>query len=225
MPRTARRTPGGFVYHVFNRAAAKFKMFRTEKDYLAFEKAQTEALARFPGIRLLGWCIMPNHWHLVIWPIGSKDLARFMHWLTLAHASRWRTSHRTIGWGPLYQGRYKSFVVQDDAHYLVVLRYVERNALRARLVKRAEDWRWGSLYARLSNDPKLRVMLSDGPVPLPQDWIERVNTPQTRNEEEELALSIRRGRPFGSPPWQQKMVKRLGVASSLRAPGRPKRSR
>jgi putative transposase len=209
------------IYHVFNRAAAKFKMFRTAKDKQAFEKALVEALARFPGVRLLGWCVMENHWHLVLWPTADGELARFMHWLTLAHASRWRASHRTIGWGPLYQGRYKSFVVQDDAHYLTVLRYVERNALRAGLVSRAERWRWGSLFARVSLDGQPELTLATGPVPLPRDWVELVNAPQTRDEEEALKMSIHRGRPFGDERWQRRMADRLGLESCFRRPGRP----
>lgn len=223
MPRAARRCPGGLVYHVFSRSAAKFKMFRTEKDFLAFERALTEAIARFPGMRLLGWCIMGTHWHLMLWPSADRELSRFMHWLKLAHASRWRTSHRTVGWGPLYQGRFKSCVIQDDSHYLVALRYVERNALRAGLVRRAERWRWGSLWARVTKDSPQRALLSDGPLPLPDDWLNWVNAPQTAREEEEMAACIHRGRPFGTDQWQRAIVQRLGLKSCLRPPGRPRK--
>jgi putative transposase len=81
---------------------------------------------------------MPNHWHLVLWPRKKGELSEFMRWLTVTHTQRWHASHRTSGTGPLYQGRFKSFPIEDDDHLLAVVRYVERNALRAKLVARAE---------------------------------------------------------------------------------------
>src|SRR5215211_1170850 len=130
MPRVARRCPGGVIYHVLNRAVARIKIFRTEKDYLAFERTLEEANSRLP-VDVLAYCVMPNHWHLVLRPGRDGELSEFMAWLTMTHAQRWRTSHQTVGYGPLYQGRFKSFPVEADGHLLTVLRYVERNPLRA----------------------------------------------------------------------------------------------
>src|SRR5436189_3540964 len=133
MARNPRIAPGGFVYHVLNRSVARLPLFETDDDYRAFLRVLAEAQTRHPT-RLLGYCLMPNHWHLVLWPRADGDLSRFMHWLTMTHTQRWRHHRRLVGLGPLYQGRFKSFPVQTDAHLLVLLRYVERNPLRANLV-------------------------------------------------------------------------------------------
>jgi putative transposase len=104
-----------------------------------------EAKARFP-MRVLGWCVLSNHWQFVLWPRGDGDLSEFLRWLTVTHTQRWHAAHRTAGTGPLYQGRFKSFPIPKDDRYWAVLRYVERNALRANLVEQAAAWRWSSLW-------------------------------------------------------------------------------
>ena len=68
MPRTARHTPGGYAYHVLNRGVGRMQLFDDEGDYLAFEKVLVEGLEKYPGVRLCSFCVMPNHWHLVVWP-------------------------------------------------------------------------------------------------------------------------------------------------------------
>src|ERR1041385_1414085 len=141
MPRVARKAPGGVVYHVLNRANGRLRLFKKEDDFLAFEKVLLSAWERVP-IRILGWCVMPNHWHLVLWPAKDGQVTAFMRWLTLTHAQRWKHAHDAVGHGHLYQGRFKSFPIQEDGHLLTVLRYVERNPLRAGLVSSAQDWRW-----------------------------------------------------------------------------------
>lgn len=134
-------------------------------------------------------------------------------------------SHRRCaGAGPVYQGRFKSFSVQTDAHFLSVARYVERNALRAKLVDRAEAWQWGSLWRRTQGDAQLRVWLSDWPVARPRDWIARVNRADTTSDLEALRLSVQRGRPFGEERWMHRLCKRCGLESTLRPRGRPKGS-
>src|SRR5437879_5475697 len=152
MPRKARASVGGLIYHVLNRAHSRRRLFYSDKDYLAFFKVLLEALERWPGVQILALCIMPNHWHLVLRPSRDGELSAFMRWLTQTHTQRWRHAKHTVGHGSLYQGRFKSFVVQDDRHLLVLCRYVERNPLRGRrkLATRAEDWRWSSAAIRLN---------------------------------------------------------------------------
>ena len=129
MPRRARQAVGGLVYHVINRGCGRMKLFGRNSDYEGFIKLLEEALRRVPGVRILAFCLMPNHWHLVLLPTSDGDLSRFMFWLTMTHVQRWRHSRRLVGLGPLYQGRFRAFVVEADAHFLTVNRYVERNAL------------------------------------------------------------------------------------------------
>jgi putative transposase len=225
MARRARIAPGGGVYHVLNRAAGKMHMLRREKDLLAFEGLIAEALQRHP-MRLLAYCLMGTHWHFVAWPRQDGELSAFFRWLTHTHAMRWRVSHRTVGYGPLYQGRFKSFPVQPTAeHVRAVCRYVERNALAAGRVRRAEDWRFGSLWRRehpLEQEP---AILSPWPEALPGDWTQRVNLPLTGGESARLALSLQRGCPFGDIAWSATTVRELGLEHTVRREGRPPKAK
>jgi putative transposase len=173
-------------------------------------------------MRLCAYCLMPNHFHLVLWPTADGQLSRFMQWLSMTHAQRWHAHRNSGGRGHLYQSRFKSFPIQRDEHFLSVCRYVERNPLRANRVRRAEDWRWGSLWAR-SNAPAMRSILSEWPVPMPDDWVRLVNQPQDEKELAALRLSRDRGRPFGDDRWATRTARRLGTESSLRPVGRPRK--
>jgi putative transposase len=223
MPRQPRHAPGGLVYHALNRAVARLPLFSKDGDYDAFLRVLDEALHEHP-IRILGYCVMPNHWHFVLWPEHDGQLTEFLRWLTHTHTQRWHAHYHTAGTGHLYQGRFKSFPIEQDEHLLTVLRYVERNALRAGLVKRAEDWRWSSLAVRQAEGASGRRLLCPGPVPLPNDWLEWVNRPQTAGELEAVRQAVVRGSPFGSPVWQQRVSRRLGLEYTLRPRGRPKKA-
>ena len=135
-------------------------------------------------------------------------MSAFFRWLSQTHAMRWRVAHRNVGYGHLYQGRFKNFTVQEE-HLLTVLRFVERSALSARLVTRAEDWRWSSLWTRKNGDRAIKAILSPWPVRRPANWIARVNTPMSATELGRLRASVERGRPFGDG--------RLGGADGQRA--------
>lgn len=222
MPRRPRTATGGLVYHVLNRRAGRLPLFDMERDYVVFERILEEAIAR-TGIRLMAYCVMPNHWHLLLWPRHDDELSETLRWLTVTHTQRWHAAHRTAGTGPLYQGRFKSFPVQTDEHFLTVARYVERNARRANLVRRAENWRWGSLWRHYKSDAKARAILSAWPVPRPRNWLGHVNRADTPQELEALRRSARRGQPFGSESWQTRTAKRLSLESTLRPRGRPRR--
>lgn len=219
MPRHPRVAQPGFAYHVLNRAIGRARLFRSQKDYAAFERVLFEARQHL-GTPLLAWCVLPNHWHLVLWPRQAGELSEFMRWLTVTHTQRWHAAHRTSGTGPLYQGRFKSFPIEEDDHLLTVLRYVERNALRANLVSRAEDWRWSSLPRRL------HVELGDGPdagpVAVPRNWASLVNRAETEAELARLRRSVVRGAPFGDVEWQRRTSEELGLQSTLRPRGRPR---
>ena len=134
---------------------------------------------------------------------------------------RCHVSHGTVGRGHLYQGRFKSFPVQEDEHFLTVCRYVERNALTAHVVERAEDWRWCSLGVRENGDEKLEAILSPWPVDRPARWVRLVNQSLTAKEREAIATCLLRNRPYGDPEWQDQQAKRLGLQHTFRREGRP----
>ena len=223
MPRPPRAAEGGLIYHALNRANARAALFETDEDYAAFERVLAQAVARH-DMRLLAYCVMPNHFHLLLWPRADGDLSRFMRWLTVTHTQRWHAHHRTAGTGHLYQGRFKSFPVQSDEHFLTVCRYVERNALRADLVERAQDWRWGSLWARRAE----AGAGSTGPVALADRAAARLDgagqpAVRPRGGGGGAQRSIRRGQPFGSDSWQAEVAARLGLESTFRPRGRPRK--
>jgi putative transposase len=225
MGRPPRGAEGGLIYHALNRGNARLTIFDDAGDYDAFERVLAEAVSRH-GMRLLAYCLLPEHFHLVLWPQGDGDLSRFMRWLTLTHTQRWHAQRHSAGSGHLYQGRFKSFPVEEDGHFLTACRYVERGALRAGLVPQAEQWRWGSLW-RFASRPSPAAAgpaLGRWPIPRPPYWVKRVNSPLGPAEEEAMERSIRRGQPLGSPEWQAKTAARLGLESCFRPRGRPKKN-
>jgi REP-associated tyrosine transposase len=224
MPRLARHAPGDVVYHVLNRACARLTLFRRPSDYEAFERVVAEAHARVPGLRILSYVVMPNHWHFNVWPRADGEVTEFFRWLTHTHAMRWHAAHRTVGSGHLYQGRFKCFPAQDDRHLLTLGRYAERNPLRAGLVRRAQDWRWSSQWRRL-NGAGATLLCDDWPVdwrPL-HAWVAFVNRAETRAELEALRRSVIKGRPFGDEQWTQRTARQFHLAHTLRDRGRPRR--
>jgi len=220
MPRPPRRSPGGFVYHVLNRGNARRPLFQADGDYFAFELILGEVQVRIP-MRILAWCLMPNHWHLVLWPQQDGSLSNYMRLVTLIHTQRWHAFHATAGTGHLYQGRFKSFVVQQDDHFLALCRYVERNALRANLVPRAEQWRWSSLWRRCRGRETQLPRLETWPVDRPTDWLEHVNHPESAEETDLVRRCAQRGTPYGESGWIATTATRLGLESTIRARGRP----
>jgi putative transposase len=199
-------------------------MFRKAADFEAFERVMVEAHQREP-IRILAYCILSNHWHFVVWPERDGQLSDFFRWLAHTHAMRWRVSHRTVGYGHLYQGRFKSFPVQSDEHLLSLLRYVERNPLSARLVEKAELWRWGSLWSRArGGDAAMKALLSPWPVSRPANWTARVNVPLTAKELGRVRVSMERGRPYGDDEWVRQTVKALNWEHTVRREGRPRKA-
>ena len=220
MGRPKRVDLGGYVYHVLNRSNGRAPIFLKNGDYEAFLRIAAQALDHVPGMRLLSYCLMPNHWHLVLWPRADGELSDFVHWLTLTHTQRWHAHYRDVGTGHLYQGRYKSFPIAADDHYWTVCRYVERNALRAGLVGRAEEWLWGSLARRrgIADGPPL----SEGPLALPAQWLRHVNQAPTEAELESLRRSVQRGQPFGSEAWVRATRAVMNLESTLVPRGRPR---
>ena len=214
MPRTARASVGGLCYHVLNRGNARAEVFHDEADYRGFLALLGAAGERVP-MRVLGFCLMPNHFHLVLWPRAEGKLSRYLQWLLTAHVRRYHRRYRSSG--HVWQGRFKAFPIARDEHLLAVLRYVERNPLRAKLVRQAQNWPWSSLSAPRAG------FLHECPVPLPRNWVARVNAPETVAELAALRRSANRSTPFGAPAWVRRTAARLGLEASLRPRGRPRK--
>ncbi len=217
MPRTARACSAGYAYHVLNRGNARATVFYKPADYDAFVEIMAEASLRTP-MRILAYCLMPNHFHLALWPREDGDVSRWMHWLMTTQVRRYLRHYHSSG--HIWQGRFKAFPIEEDEHLLTVLRYIERNPLRAGLVDRAEAWLWSSLRW-LAIPEQAPVRLEAGPAPRGREWVEGVNAAMTEAEVEWVRECVRRDRPFGSADWTKVTARDLGLESSLRPCGRP----
>jgi putative transposase len=209
----------GGHYHIINRGNNRATVFATHGDYAGFVRLMEQAQQRV-GLRILAACLMPNHFHVVASQGRADDISRWMHWL-LTTSSR-HHHDRNGSSGRLWQGRFKAFPIEHDGHLLTVMRYVERNALRADLVRQAEDWPWGSLAWRQRPS---RGLLAAPPLPLPSDWIQRVNSPQTPEELAALRDCVNRQRPFGNDEWVDETAACHGLEWTVRPRGRPRKPR
>jgi len=222
MGRAPRVDVGNQIYHVINRANGRQTIFHKAADYQHFEELIEEAVERI-GMRVLAYVLMPNHWHLLLYPREDGDVSKFMQWLTLTHTQQYHAKTRTIGYGHLYQGRYKSFIVERDSYFLAVLKYIERNPVRGKISKTVEGWRWGSGYRRLDGTDKERKLIIQSPVSLPPRYRRWVNTAESPKELEMIRNSVNKGTPLGTMEWVRRMVERFELGLTMRKPGRPQK--
>jgi putative transposase len=221
MPRIPRVDKSSLYYHVINRASARLTLFSDKKEYGLFESVLVEAQKKFE-MRIISYICMPNHFHMILFPERDGDISKFMYWFTMTLTARWHAIHKTTGSGHIFQGRYKSFLI-EPSQLLKVVRYIERNALRASLIKNAEGWKYSSLYRRLKGSKKQKSFLYAPKGFFPKDYLSFVQEPLTLNEMESIRNSVNRGTPFGSKSWQEKMVDKFKLQASVRKRGRPKK--
>jgi putative transposase len=227
MPRPPRKVVADGYYHVLNRGNGRMTLFHKHEDFTAFLNVLREGLEQYPA-DLFCYCLMGNHWHLVLRPRTSESLADLMRWVGVTHVRRHHQHYHSRGGGHLYQGRFKSFPIQDDRHFLTVCRYVEANPLRAKLVSRAEDWEYSSLRwwpgVGMERPAGERPFpLAAWPVDRPRNWRGAVNERLSEKKLAEVRMSVNRGRPFGEADWIARTAKRLGLGNTLRPAGRPKK--
>ncbi len=207
------------IYHVLNRGNGRMRLFHKAEDYNGFEQVLAEGLGRFP-VDLLTYCLMPNHWHLVMRPRTDASLGRLMGWVGVTHVRRHHEHYHRRGAGHLYQGRYKSFPVAEDDYFLTLCRYVEANPVRAKLVDRADQWPWSGFGRRAARRGGLT--LSPWPIARPRNWTILVNGELSAEELETVRKCLSRGRPLGPEGWVEATASRLGLGYTLRGPGRPR---
>jgi putative transposase len=183
---------------VLNRGNRRQAIFTQHVDYEMFLTTMGDALEKV-SIAVLAYVVMPNHFHLVVWTQEGTQISTFMRWFMNAHIRRYHRFGELWGTGHLYQGRFKAFPIQTDHHLLTVLRYVEANPLRARLVPRAEAWKWSSLRRETCLDGRLLVRPS--PAPKPTNWTDVVNENLPVATYDSLRTAAQRQIPFGDPDW------------------------
>jgi putative transposase len=218
MPRISRGLADDCIYHVINRGNGGQVVFQKDKDYEAFVNLMKEAKIRY-AVNIFAYCLMPNHFHLVVMPHRSEDLSKWMQWLLTSHVRRFHKHYGTSG--HIWQGRYKSFLIQKDGHLLTVLKYVESNPLRAGLVNSANNWLWSSHRESIHRGGHL--LIDEVPVELPKEWSKFVNESIAEKELEKLRQSVSRQSPYGDSSWQVDVSKTFGLESTIRPRGRPRR--
>jgi putative transposase len=216
MARPPRIIPSGLVVHVINRGNDKRRLFLDRTDYQRFLDLLYDGCRKFP-VLVIAFCLMPTHWHLVLVPLADGAVSAYLHWVTTKHSLQFRKRSGTIGHGHVYQSRFGSFPVQTGAYYYNVINYVDSNARRSGLVSRAEAWEWSSAHERAFGGR----LLSPGPIPLPDNWLDLINSLQPRALLEDIRTAVRGERPYGEPEWVKAKAAELGLSSRLRPRGRP----
>lgn len=220
MARQPRIDLSGYTYHVINRASGRVPIFQNPRDYLQFEETLFEAKEK-ADVAIFAYCTMPNHFHFMLSPRRDGEIQKFMGWLTKTHTQRWHVSHNTTGYGHLYQGRYKSFIVNTDAYYLALLKYIEQNPLRSKLVSQAQQWRWGSLYIRHYGTNDQKKILSPWIIKEPNNYLQDINIALPQATIDSIHTSVVKGQPFGEKEWKLALIEKLGLGHTMRGVGRP----
>jgi putative transposase len=220
MPRIARGHSDGLIFHILNRGNGRQDIFHKDDDFKVFIDLLATVQEMYE-IRIFAYCLMTNHFHLLLKPIKSENLSRGMQWLMTSHVRRYHRHYKSSG--HVWQGRYKSFIVQEDDHLLTVARYIEGNPVRAAMVASAKNWPWSSHTERTEGAE--RKILSEFPVVLPINWTEYVDMALTSTEVEKLRRSVNRQAPYGSDNWMTPICKTLGLESTIRRRGRPAKGR
>jgi len=218
MPRQPRIDVAGEFYHVINRANARAQIFKTPDDYQAVVQALQQTLEKMP-LDIFSFCIMPNHWHFAVRPRNDGEMGKFFGKLTQTVTQRWHAFHHTTGMGHVFQGRYKAFLVQTDVYFIQLMKYIEGNPLRAGLVSKAEEWRWGSYNMRTTDPERYKILCVPWPVDMPPDYLHIVNQPTSKEFLEQLRNSVVRGKPLGDAEWVEKTVREYGLESTIRNRG------
>jgi len=220
MPRIQRGLGDNVVYHVINRGNGRQEIFHKEKDYEAFVKLMKEAKERYP-VKVYGYCLMPNHFHMAVRPEKGEELSKWMQWLMTSHVRRYHRHYESSG--HVWQGRYKSFIIQEDGHLLMVLRYIEGNPVRAKIVQSAGEWIWSS-HGEMVGSCK-RGLIDKTPIDIPAEWTEYVDASMSENDLDRMRSSVNRQTPLGDAGWLMKVCKEFGLESTVRRRGRPKKEK
>jgi len=227
MPRLPRPISDGFVYHAINRGNNRGPVFLDADDHKSFLEALDRTRQRYP-FRLYGYCLMSNHFHLLLKPGEGQSISRILQSVSVAHT--WRYHKRHSSSGHVWQGRFKSPVIQDGAHMITVLKYIEANPLRARIVDDLSAYPWSSypahaygrpdpLLDRLPEYESLGHTASERQI----QWRRRLESLQSESELAALRDSVKSGKPIGDPDWVRSHAHSLGIELNPRPRGRPKK--
>jgi putative transposase len=220
MPRSARGLVGNSYYHVINRGNGQQRIFHKDSDFAVLISLFEDAREKY-SVKVYAYCLMPDHFHLLVKPAIAGDLSRWMQWLMTSHVRRYHRRYGTSG--HIWQGRFKCFIVKEDEHLLAVTRYIEGNPVRSGMVESALEWRWSSHAVRVTTFGVLPV--DSLPLDLPDSWTEYVDMPLMDHELDKIRHSVNRQAPYGDSSWQLEKCSELGLESTLKPLGRPRKKK
>ena len=219
MARLARVVAPGHPHHITQRGNRRMETFFCEEDYQVYMDLMAEWCAR-SGVAIWGYCLMPNHVHLIAVPDTEEALGR-----AIGEAHRRYTRHVNFreGWrGHLWQGRFASFPM-DERYLLAAARYVELNPVRARMTVTPEAYRWSSAAAHLAgrDDRLVKVKpLLDIVGGGPAAWANFLAGGLADEEGDDLRRHVRTGRPLGGDAFVERLERTLGRSLKRQKPGR-----
>ena len=196
MARKPRSTLTGYPHHVVNRGNDRRRLFFTDADYERFLRLMVVGKSRYP-VKVYGIALMTNHFHAMVVPEADAALSAYLQWVVGSYASHLRARTNTSGHGHVFQRRFWSDAIQDDCHFLAVLRYIEANPREGQLVNRCEEWPWSSVALRMRPEQPL---LDPLPVALPRDWHTILDLPQPGKEVDAIRRALRKYRARQTSP-------------------------
>jgi len=220
MPRIARVVIPHYPHHITQRGTNKTSIFSDDKDREYFLACLNDWAAR-TGTKIWAYCLMDNHFHLLLVPGQEQSLGKCLHGITFRYAQYYNQKYGRTG--RLWQNRYFSCPVDKDEYLWAVVRYIERNPVRASMAKRAEDWEWSSARTHIKG--------KGSKIPKLSDWLEETERSEYRrfvNEEgseDEIRRATSTGRPLGSMGFVERLEEKLGRRLRPQKAGRPKKSK
>lgn len=217
MPRIARLVLPGIPHHVVQRGVRSMSIFRSDAErqyYLQIMREQADG----GDLSFLGWCLMSNHVHLVVIPKTETALARV---IGEAHRrfTRWINEREKVR-GYFFQGRFHSTPL-DERHAIAALRYIERNPVRAGMVRHARQYPWSSARFHLDEKDADPLIAKRDPLGIMQNWKALLE-----NDPEEVGVfrrNIQNGLPCGEKSFVKRIETKIGQKLTRLPPGRPKK--
>lgn len=174
MPRRRRMFSIAQPCHCVNRGQDGRILFAEDTQYQHFIDLMIEGKRRYP-IRIFSYCLMRNHFHLLLSPVKPNAISAYMQWIQGRYGFDLRYDSQSLGQGHVFQRRFWSEAIGfGPLHFVNVQRYIEANPVAAGLVERAENWKWSALWER---ETRGRSLLDPSPLILPEDWLDLVNRP------------------------------------------------